>query len=141
MNILDLYSKPVSYKFSVEEFDFIKKNLEKEKHKHTIKYAFSKKEANKNQIIFVIDSNSNGRKSSVENFWEVFSERPISDIELEEEAHNFGINKKRFTVFKYQNIENLILDDLEYDVQTPIDFVKECNFRKRFTENQTRINF
>ncbi len=142
LDIMELYSKPASYKFSIEELSFIKKHLKEKRHKYRIRYAFYNKKSFKGkQIAFIIDSNYNGRKSGVENNWEYFSEREISNIEFQEIVENFGTNKRRFEVWYYKNIEALIEDDKKYNIDTPVEFIKECKKRNYSGNYQTLMNF
>lgn len=54
---------------------------------------------------------------------------------------NFGCNKRRFTVWNYQKVEQLIADDLLYNVETPEAFVNECRKRGYYGNYQSKINF
>ena len=139
--LAELYAKPSSYKFNDEELKFIKR-FEK-KSDFLIKYGFYRKISNNGcQIAFIIDQAPNSpRRSGVENNWDIFCSRPISTIEYDEMIQNYGMNKKRFLVFYYDNIDYLIYEDLKYNVKTPEDFVKECFNRKYTGSFQSEIDF
>ena len=141
MQVLELYSKQESYKFSDEEIKLIKKHTPKSGFK--IRYAFYNKNSYKEKyIVFIIDSMPTSyRRSGVENNWEYFCEREISDIEYLEQIQNFGCNKRRFTVWNYQKIEQLIADDLLYNVETPEAFINECRKRGYYGNYQSKLNF
>lgn len=126
-DIMELYSKPASYKFSQEEIQFIK--TRKPKHKFLVKYALYNKHSFKNKYVcYIIDSNPGShRRSGVENYFNVICTRPLTDIEYEEIIQNFGTNHRRFLVFYYQYIEQLIIDDAKYELLlTPDLFIKTC---------------
>ena len=55
--IMELYSKPPSYKFNKEELSKIRTYLKTKKHKIKCKYAFYNKQSSKDKYIaFIIDS-------------------------------------------------------------------------------------
>lgn len=141
MQVLELYRKPASYKFSDEEIKLIKKYTPKSGFK--IKYAFYNKKSYKGKyIVFIIDyMPTSYRRSGVENNWEYFCEREISDVEYLEQIQNFGCNKRRFVVWDYKKIEQLIADDLLYNVKTPEAFVNECRKRGYYGNYQSKLNF
>ncbi|SFS30523.1 hypothetical protein [Lutibacter maritimus] len=125
-DIMELWSKPTTYKFSSDEIAFIKKHTSKNSYK--VKYALYNKHSSQGKYIaFIIDSNPNAtRKSGMENFWTYIAEREITIIEYDELIANFGCNNRRFQVWYYKSIDHLILDDLKYSVKTPERFVKVC---------------
>jgi hypothetical protein len=142
VKIDELYAKPPSYKFNKEELKFIEKSLKNERHRYKIKYAFYNKKSGKGKYIcFIIDSSNGNRKSGIENNWEYFAERSISDIEFREVIENYGTNHRRFQVWYYKSIQSLIEDDLKYHIETPIKFVQECIKRGYNGNFQTLIDF
>ncbi|MDE3744010.1 hypothetical protein [Maribacter polysaccharolyticus] len=126
LDISDLYKKPASYKFNAEEIAFIKKHLRKSSFK--AKYAIYKPESHKGIYIgFFIDCIPNSvRRSGIENSWDFLYERDITNIEYQELIENFGCDNRRFIVYQYRHIEQLVLDDLKYNVKTPDGFIKRC---------------
>lgn len=126
IDILDLFNKPRHLQFTKEEKKIIREHLKKES--YVVKYALYNKHSKKgSNIAFIIDSKNNARRrSAAENNWNYISERELTDIEFEEIISNYGCNNRRFIVWYYKNIENLILDDLKYNIETPIEFVKSC---------------
>lgn len=126
MKLLDLYCKPVSYKFTQEEIEFIKKKVPKDS--FMAKYALYKKKSYKNAYIaFVIDREPRARRrSAVENHYEFICSRPLTDMEYEDEINNYGTNNRRFTMWYYQEIEALILSDEGMGAKTPEKFIKRC---------------
>lgn len=143
IDIMNLYCKPHTYKFNDKELKAIRSELKKRRDWYVVKYGFYKKNSKKGaQIAFIIDSYKNSpRKSGVENQWEIFCERELTNIEFEEIVQNFGTNKRRFQVWYYKTIKALIDDDKKYNIDTPKDFVKECIKRGFNAEMQTIINF
>lgn len=139
--LMDLYSKPASYKFSDDEIKFIKKHVKKSS--YVVRYAFYNKHSSRDKyIIFIIDGDrSASRRSGVENNWEYHSERELTDIEFLEIIQNFGCNKRRFQVWNYAKIEQLMADDLKYNIETPQGFVNEARKRGYYGNYQTKINF
>lgn len=135
----DLYSKKEA--FTKEEIKFLKSKIKKSSYR--IKYGFYRKESKSGcQLAFIIDSSPFAtRRSGVENNWEIFCEREISDLEYHEEIENYGCNVKRFKVFYYKDIGYLIHEDLKYKVNTPEPFINEC-IKRGFNGNfQTKMDF
>lgn len=141
IKVMELYSKPITYKFSDEEIKLIKKYKPKSSFK--VIYAFYNKNSYKKRyIVFIIDCIPNSaRRSGVENNWEYFCEREISDLEYLEQIQNFGCNKRRFIVWNYEKIEELIAGDLLYKVKTPDEFINECKKRGYSGNYQSILNF
>lgn len=141
MDILDLYSKPASYKFNDEELKFIKSRVPK--HSMNAKYCIYKMKSTYNLYIgFIIDQQPGAwRRSAYMNQWEVIAERPLCDIEYDEMIQNFGTHHKRFIVWKYRRIEELIHEDEKYGLKTPEDFIQECRRRGYYGNYQMQIKF
>lgn len=129
MNAFDLYCKPIDYKFSKEEVDFLMEEVQK--YGLCAYYAFYRKKSKYNTpISFIIDRMSRSvRKSLVMNNYEVVASRDLSEDEIREQAQNFGCNNRRFTSWNYENIQQVMEEDAKYDVVTPLKFVKECKKR------------
>lgn len=139
MDVMELYSKPASYIFNEEEKSLIRKKLQK--NSFVVRYAFQKREGSKfGPVTFIIDSMPNTRRSAIENHWEYHSERPLSNIEYEEQVSNFGTCHRRFQVWTYDNIEQLINEDKKYNVKTPKKFVDECKNRGYSGSFQLKMN-
>ena len=67
MQVLELYSKPASYKFSDEEIKLIKKHTPKSGFK--IRYAFYNKNSYKEKyIVFIIDIENGGKIKNFQKF-------------------------------------------------------------------------
>lgn len=139
--ILDLYSKPASYKFSDRELKFIKRH--EPKHKFLIRYCFYRGKSKDNLYIgFVIDMIPNGpMNKGYSNKLECFCTRKISDIEYQEAIENFGTWNRRFRIWWYRDIEQLQLEDQKYNIETPEEFVNECIKRGYYGNYQMKIEF
>jgi hypothetical protein len=124
--LMDLYNKPVGYKFTEGEKNIIKREIPKES--YLVKYALWKQER-KNQLYICIAIDKNPRrtrKAAIDNSLNVIATRDISDIEYEEEIENFGVNKRIINLWNYDVIETLIKEDLKYGVATPSHFISYC---------------
>ncbi len=126
MDILDLYSKPVSYQFSTEETEEIKKHFKKSDIR--VKYCIYNKHSKRGTYIGVLFDliPLAPRRSAYMNYWKVMAERPCSELEYEELVANFGCNRRRFIVYPYKTIDFLQKEDALYQVKTPSVFVKKC---------------
>ena len=141
MDLLDLYGKPASYKFSDKELKFIKSRVPKYSMK--VKYCIYRMKSEHNTYIgFIIDQDPGAwRKSAYMNQWEIIAERPLTGIEYNEVIQNFGTHHRRFIVWKYRIIEELIHEDDKYNVKTPEKFIQTCRERGYFGNYQTQIKF
>lgn len=124
--LLDLAEKPVGYTFNKEEISLIKKHYPKSKMK--VKYATYKLDSYKGLYVgFFIDLIPHApRRSGIENHWNFFCERELTNIEYNEVIENFGMYNRRFIIYQYRYVESLILEDKKYNVETPNDFIKKC---------------
>ncbi len=140
-DLLELLSKPAAYKYTDEEFNFLKSKIPKSR--FSAKCCLYKKKSKKGYYIaFMIDLMPNHiRRSGVENVWEVISTRKLSDIEYEEQIHNYGCNIRRYVAWYYFNIEYLIMEDLKYGVATPAEFIRECKKRGYSKSIQLEFDF
>lgn len=123
-----LYDKPINYNFNDAELDLIIRYFKSRNNRYRVKYAFYRKDSSKGlYITFLYDlMNDSVRRSGVENYWEVFSQRAFTDLEYLEFAQNFGSQHNRFKVYYYQIIECLIFDDSKYNISTPEAFIQEA---------------
>lgn len=139
LEILDLYDKPISYKFSEVELKAIKKHQPKSDFK--IRYSIYKRPSSKNMYItFIIDQMcKQSRKSGAENQWETICTRDINNTEYNEMISNFGTHHQRFIVWYYKDIETLIADDLKYKIDTPKEFIELC-ISKGYVSNKKKEN-
>lgn len=121
----NLWNKTEAY--TVDEIKFLKSQIKKKN--YVVKYGFYNKEsAMKKQIAVVFDLMPNlGRRTGVENNWEIISTRKITDKEIEEYIiHYFKNAYKRFLVFYYKNVDRLIYDDKKLGAVTPDNFIDKC---------------
>lgn len=141
MDLIKLWSKPISYKFTEREIAFIKKH--NPKHQYKVKYAFYNKKSSKGlYLAFIIDSAAHSpRRSGIENYWTYIAERPLTNIEYQEMIENFGSNNRRFLVFYYRDIEYLMLEDKKYNVETPEEYVKLAKAKGYSGDFQLKIEF
>jgi alpha-D-ribose 1-methylphosphonate 5-phosphate C-P lyase len=79
---------------------------------------------------FMIDQMPNRvRKTAVDNSTDVICERKLCKMELLELAQNYGRNSRIVTIYNYDSVESLILEDLKYNIDTPEEFKKACRIR------------
>jgi hypothetical protein len=136
----NLWNKEGEY--SKEEISFLKSYIKKQNFK--VNYGFyNKVSAKKMQIAVVFDLiPGQGRKTGVENNWEIIASRTITDKEVEEFIHHyFKASFKRFLVFYYKNIEKLIFDDNRLNANTPSNFIDECKKKGYSGDYQLKINY
>ena len=127
--LYELSSKPVSYKYSTSEIDFILKhsNIKKCVAKY---FIWKQKRHNGLYVGFMIDQMPNRvRKTAVDNSTDVICERKLCKIELLELAQNYGRNSRIVTIYNYDSVESLIPEDLKYNIDTPEEFRKACRIR------------
>jgi len=125
-----IFQRPKGERFTEEEKRFIKSVYPKKKFR--ILYVIYKRESKKKQNIgVVLDQNPNSkRRSLVMNLWDVIADRELTQLEYDETIENIDCNIKRFVVWWYEKIEDVISDDLHnYGVETPEAFVEECRNR------------
>jgi len=145
MDILDLYSKPASYKFSDEEIKLIKKHFKR--NNIMVKYCIYNKNSKHGTyigVLFDLDPFC-PRRSAYMNYWKVIAERPCSKLEYEELVSNYGCNRRRFVVYQYKTIEFLKKEDALYKVETPSAFVDKCielgYVEKKKQQQQLQLQF
>ena len=113
--------------YTAEEFKFLKKQIKSKNYK--VSYGFyNKVSAKKKQIAVVFDTMPfQMRRTGVENNWEIFATRTITDYEIEEYINEYFRNSfKRFLVFYYSNVDRLIHDDEKLMAITPDSFIDQC---------------
>jgi hypothetical protein len=126
MDLLDIYSRPVEHTFTPSERNMIANHFVRKPPK--VHYAFYNKKSYKEAIFTVIyDREPNAiRRSPLLNNWDIICSRKLCQEELDEMIVNFGCTHRRFTVWYYKTIEDLILADEEYGIVTPIQYVKQA---------------
>ena len=124
--LMDLYAKPVSYKFNDEELSFIKKHNPKSRYKG--KYCIYKQHSSRGwYIAFIIDQCPTAvRKTVAWNSFQVISERDLTNLEYTELCKNYGRNNKAMIVYWYNGVEYLVYEDSLYNIDTPKEFVEKC---------------
>lgn len=127
--ILDnLYDKPISYKFTTKELNFMKKHLDTSKWK--VLYCLYTNKSNKGCYVgFVIDYMShNPRDRKAEHYsMNVICSRNLNEQELMWEYKNYGTKKRRFHCFWVNSILWVQEMDAVYGIQTPQEFIDICN--------------
>ena len=105
-------------------------------------YAFYKKKSRFGaQIAFIIDQMPySWRRSAVQNNYEFYCKRKLSDIEMNEIIANQNVYIQRFIVWYYRDIDYLINEDKKYGIDTPKEFIVECK-RRGFVSQQLRLEF
>lgn len=121
-----LSSRPFSEKFTDDEIVFILEHSEIKDLKAKY-FIWKQKRHNGLYIGFMIDQMPyRVRRASMDNSIDVISTRELSKLELLEQAQNYGCGNRIFKVWSYGCIENLIDEDLKYNIKTPGEFVKHC---------------
>jgi len=128
MNLLDLYGYPANKPFNDEEIKFLKKKISIRNFK--VYYGFWKKSYKNLNIFLAIDHfPAQSRKSSVENSMEIIHTRELHPDEYDEIIHNYGRNNRKYQIWFYSNVDQLIKDDLKYGIKTPQSFIEQCETR------------
>ena len=134
---LELFSKPITHKFSKEEKDIIRSSFKKSD--VLIKYGIIRKPVTLPPIAFLIDFMPYSDKVSfVERQLDIISKRKISDLEYEELVSNYGM-RRRFKIWNYYAIEFLQEEDNLYGVETPQIMIDECMRRGLVGSYQKRM--
>ena len=143
MTLQSLFDKPTSQQFTKEEIEFLKKNLPRRKWR--AKYAIYKPKSKLGkQIAFIIDHVPFApRKSGMDNLYEWIEERLLTDSEYDWVIGNWGTNTRRFTIWEFRSIEELIQDHQAYNpvIKVPDKFIEICKERRLSMSYQTKINF
>jgi len=113
-------------RFTEKEKAFLKKHYPKSR--WLIKYALFRQHSPQGKYVcFIIDTMPNQeRKGGIQNLWDIIDTRPICNTEYEELIENLGCNNRRYEVWYYKAIEQLIEADKRYDIDTPEIFIKAC---------------
>jgi hypothetical protein len=142
MNLLDLYGKPIDKRFTEEEIDFIKTKIPQGAYE--IFYFFYKKQSRLNAYIgYGIDQSPRTmRRTPAINSWEIISRRKLNNMEYQEAIENYGTRNRRFIVWYFKTIEDLIQWDAEFNEKTPKEFVKMA-IEKGWSKDpiKTRIDY
>lgn len=129
-NVLDLMDKPKDQRFTEEEKEFLRKKYPRKQSR--IRYGIWKQEQrNGKQIVIMIEDHIHaGRRPGVDNAIDFIAELPLSELEYNECIENFGCNSRTYTMYRYENIEQVIREDIKCGYETPERFIKECRFRE-----------
>jgi len=112
-----------------EQIRFIKQQLSKKEFR-VIYFIWKQDRINKRYIGFMIDKNAlQPRRAAIFKTIEIIAERPISDIEFNEECAAYGFSHRRVSVWNYSMIQGVIDGDEKYGIKTPDKFIKEVKRR------------
>ena len=124
-----LMAMPASYQFSEKEMNFLKQMYPRSR--FAVVYAFFKGWSDKKlpcQVIY--DSHPESpRRSGVQNLYEFVCKRPVSDDEYDDLIGNLGTNNRRFKVYSYSNLEEVIAEDVRLGAVTPEKYKTEARLR------------
>lgn len=120
-----LYDKPVSYKFTPFEIKLILEYLKGKRMK--VYYAILKKSRGLGQVVYAIDDDPRcPRHSPILNQWDIVAIKNIPESDLLDLAENWGTHHRRFKVWNYECIEDLVSSDSSLGIKTPEKFIKRC---------------
>lgn len=120
-----LHLKPVSYKFTPFEVKLILEYLRGKRMK--VYYAILKKSRGLGQVVYAIDEMPiTPRRSPILNQWDIIVTKSIPESDLLDLAENWGTHHRRFKVWNYECIEDLIYADSKLGIKTPEKFIKRC---------------
>lgn len=141
MDLIETVWKPINTEFSEEEVKFLKKSISKDR--FVGMYVFYTKESSKDlHIGFIIDQQpQRDRRSAYQNYFEIFCTRPLTNIEYDEMIRNMGSGNRRYLTYWYNCVEQMIIEDKKYHLDTPEDFITECRNRGFYGNYQTKIDF
>ena len=119
--LMALYSRPLTYRYSEEEIQFILSSFEK--HNFKVLYGVYKKPTTKfGRISVIIDRMANQQRRSLAlNNFEIIEERPITEGELLEEAQNFGCRHRKYYITYYKDINGLYEDEKLYGIEMSLE--------------------
>jgi hypothetical protein len=145
-DVLDLASKPKDQRFSEEEKAFLRKKYPRKRSR--IRYGIWKQEQrNGMQIVIMIEDHIHmGRRPGVDNSIEFIAEQPLSEKEYEECIENFGCNSRTYTMYRYENVEQVMREDAKCGYETPQKFINECRYRglteapNLFSDEEFKVN-
>lgn len=112
----------------------------------SIKYVIYKKQSHFDTYLGIMQDSMNScpRRSGVENHWETIESRSLTNTEWKEVCQNYGSSNRRFTLWQYKAIEDLIIEEKKYNVKVPqkfIDKAKELGYTKAKKDPQVRMQF
>jgi hypothetical protein len=141
MELSEYFGIPASVQLSDAHIRNIKKTITKSRFKAY--YAIYKKDSPKGlKLAFIIDSSPYVmRRSGYLVQYEIICERPLSNIEYNEQIENWGTNNRRFTEWLYKNVDQMVHEDAKYHVETPQQFIDECRRRGYSGDFQSQITF
>lgn len=130
--LLDLYSKAVDIPFTEEEIEYIKQKIPSNRFR--IKYGFWKKSIKGLHLFYAIDYMPEQiRKSGVDHSMKVISTRLPNEIEYDEIIANFGACNRKYRIYFYKTIEEIIKEDKKYKIETPLEFIQEA-INQKYTD-------
>ena len=129
-DVLDLMSKPKNERFTEEEKEFLRKKYPRKRSR--IRYGIWKNEQrNGLQIVIFTEFHLwGGRRPGVDNAIEFIAEQPLSKKEYEEYIENFGCTSRVYLMYRYKNVEQVMIEDTNCGYETPQKFINECRNRK-----------
>lgn len=132
LRLIKLSGKPRNKQFNDEEISFLKKHVTPTLKQVKVHYCFYSQKSSKGLYVgFVIDflpSNPRGRTPAHYSM-EVFCSRYLTKKEIDWEILNYPTSNRRFGTWWYRSINDVLIMDMNYDIETPIEFIKECNKR------------
>lgn len=128
-DVLDLMSKPKNERFTEEEKEFLRKKYPRKKSR--IRYGIWKNEQrNGLQIVVFTEFHTwGGRRPGVDNSVEFIAEQPLSQKEYEEYIENFGCTSRVYLMYRYKNVEQVMIEDKNCGYETPQAYINACRDR------------
>jgi hypothetical protein len=133
IDILDFFDSkkiPRDKPLSKEHEEFLKKKFPRKTGR--IRYGIWKNEQRngKQLVLFEEFPINQGRRPGVDNSVEFIAERKLSDSEYEEHIQNFGCNSRTYTMWRYENVDQMIIDDKSNcGAESPQVFINACRDR------------
>jgi hypothetical protein len=142
MKVLNLSSKPASYKFSDKEKSFLKKNVNRSKWQ-IIYCLFTQKSSQNRYVGFFVDYMSNNPRGRTPAHYSmnVISKRNLNDKEIDWEIENYGRSNRRFSGSWVTSILWVIDMDRQYGVETPKEFIDICKEKGYTLGMQQQLKF
>ena len=137
IDVLDIMGK--KERLTDEEKEFIRKNYLRKRSR--IRYGIWKQEQrNGKQIIVLIEFSIHpGRRPGLDKAIDFIAEQPLSKKEYEEQVENFGCNSRVYTAYRYENVEQVIKEDVKCGYKTPQIFINRCR-KMNLTEAPNLFN-
>ena len=140
--LLDLYSKPLSEKFTDEELKFLKRHVKTDGWR--VHYCLYPKVSYENKYVgFWIDydfHNARGRKPEHYSM-NVIATRKLNDKEIMWSLQNYGSHNRRFHGWWVHSVLWVIDMDRQYGIDTPQEFIDICNEKGYNHGLQQTLNF